>query len=207
MFDKERLRAKFNAQPVWYVSDPSPEWKAWQAAMQDAARLADSPIWALTPFIETVRSRGGRSPNDWRWEREWRVQGDLEFDLDDVAMIVADTAGAPGFFDQISVGLPWVSSEDSTVRWSGGFTAGWDEEIDSMLERFYAQFLSADRAGLIWDREEQRYFCMAEVLDTWDAMEEAFGHVVPELGHVIERGLSRTSTMWCRIFDLSNVHE
>ncbi len=120
VFDKERLRAKFNAQPVWYVSDPSPQWDALNAAMQEAHSNVDSPIWKLTPFIERVRSRHNKVPNDWRWEREWRVRGDLEFDLAEVAMIVADKEGALAFFEEVSVGMPWVSPEDFTVRWSGG---------------------------------------------------------------------------------------
>lgn len=44
VFDKERLRAKFNAQPVWYVNDPSPQWNALNAAMEEADGNPNSPI-------------------------------------------------------------------------------------------------------------------------------------------------------------------
>lgn len=207
VFDKERLRAKFNAQPVWYISDPSPQWSALGAAMHEAQRNLASPIWQLTPFIERVRSRRSQSPNDWRWEREWRVQGSLEFDLADVAMIVADYQGAPAFFEEVSVGVPWVSADDSTVRWSGGFTGGWENEIESMLGRFYEQFVTVDDAGTPWDNEDKAYFPIVEILETWDAMEEAFGHLATELHEAIERGLSGTSMLWCRTYDLAHAHE
>lgn len=207
VFDKERLRAKFNAQPVWYVSDPSPQWDALVVAMQESRGDARSPIWELTPFIESVRSFQSRFPNDWRSEREWRVRGDLEFDLEDVARIVVDDEGDPAFFDEISVGVPWVSPGDSTVRWSRGFTRGWDDEIDSMLERFHGQFVTGDSAGVVWDREYQRDFSMFPILDTEEAMEEAFGYLAPELYQAIRHWLDSTSTSWCRLYDLSNIYE
>lgn len=207
VFDKERLRSKFNAQPVWYVSDPSPQWDALATAMAEARDNKDSPIWQLTPFVERVGSLQGKYPNDWRWEREWRVLGNLEFELADVAMIVADSDGAPAFLEEVSLGVPWVSREDSIIRWSGGFTQGWEDEIESMLERFHEQFLSGDAAGVVWDREYQANFSMVPVLETADAMDEAFGYLAPELQQVIEKTLNDTSTIWCRMYELSQVYE
>lgn len=207
VFDKERLRAKFNAQPVWYVSDPSPQWMALRAAMQEAHNNSASPIWKLTPFIERVRSRQSKSPNDWRWEREWRVRGNLEFDLADVAIIVVDVEGDTAFLEEIPVGVPWVSPDDYTVRWSGGFIEGWADEIDGMLERFQQQFVAGGIAGVVWDREEQEYFSTVPFLDTKDAMDEAFGLLAPKLHEAIEMVLSRTDTLWCRVYDLEHVYE
>lgn len=207
VFDKERLRAKFNAQPVWYVSEPSPQWDALKAAMQEARSNIDSPIWKLTPFIDQVRSIQSKYPNDWRWEREWRVRGNLEFDVADVAMIVADNEGALAFFKEVSVGMPWVSREDSTVRWSGGFTQGWDDEIESMLERFHQQFVAGGIAGVFWDREDEKHISLVPVLETEEAMDEAFGALTSELHEAIEHALSRTDTVWCRNYDLSQTYE
>lgn len=161
----------------------------------------------LTPFIEGVRSRRTSFPNDWRWEREWRVPVHLEFDLTDIAMIVADDKGALAFFDEVSAGVPWMSSDDYSIRWSGGFTEGWDAEIDSMLERFHEQFVTVDEAGLPWDGEEKAYFQIVEILDTGDAMEEAFGHLAPGLHEAIEQGLDSTSMSWCRIYDLESAYD
>lgn len=207
VFDKERLRAKFGAQPVWYVSEPSNEWDAVEAAMHSAWNDPASPFWLLTPFIERVRPLGSGSPNDWRWEREWRVRGRIEFELADIAMLVADDQGAPSFFEEISVGVPWLSRDDSTIRWSGGFFDAWENEIDSMLERFEQQFLTPDAAGMPWDNEDKAYFPIVEILDTWDAMEEAFGHLAPEVHEAILHALNGTSTLWCRIYDLSQAYE
>ena len=67
-FDKEFLRARFDAQPVWYLSDPSPQSRAVQqmldegiAAPGDGLDPSD-PYWRLTPFIDTVRPRGSARP-------------------------------------------------------------------------------------------------------------------------------------------------
>lgn len=207
VFDKERLRAKFNAQPVWYISDPSPQLEALDAAMYEAVGNEASPIWKLTPFMERVRSRQSESPNDWRWEREWRVLGNIQFVLADVAMIVVDDEGASAFFEDASVGVPWVSSDDSTVRWCGGFTEGWEGEIDSMLERFREQFIPVDEADLPWDSEHKAYFPIVDILDTSDAMEESFGQLAPELHQALEQGLSHASMSWCRTYDLAQAHE
>jgi hypothetical protein len=207
VFDKERLRAKFNAQPVWYVSDPSLQWDALNAAMQEARGKVDSPIWKLTPFIDRVGSLQSQSPNDWRWEREWRVRGNLDFDLADVARIVVDNEGGTDFFEEISVGVPWVSPPEFTVRWSGGFTEGWNDEIVGMLDRFHEQFVAGGIAGVHWDREDQDYFSMVPILETVDAMDEAFGYLAPELQKAVEEALSRTDTLWCRLYDLSLIND
>lgn len=204
VFDKERLRTKFGAQQVWYVDDPSQQWSALEDAMDAARNDPRAPIWTLTPFVESVRSRSSPRPNDWRWEREWRVQGDLEFGLEDVAMIVADQQGAPEFFDQISVGMPWISHDDSVIRWSGGFTRGWEREVEGMLERFGALFASPDSAGMSWDGEDRVYVAYVPLLETSEAMDEAFGYLVPELQEVVERALDDRSSQWCRVYDLEH---
>lgn len=213
VFNKERLRAKFNAQPVWYLSNPSPQWDAVNWAMHEARNNPDAPIWAMTPFIEGVRSRRSRFPHDWRWEREWRVPGILEFDLNDVARIVVDDNGALAFFDELPIELPWVSPGDATVRWSGestmqgGLFTRRRDPIGDMLERFHGQFVTLDAAGGGWDREMQSHFASVEVLTTADAMEEAFGYLEPELYEAIYEDLEGTSTLWCRIFDLAHSFE
>lgn len=214
VFDKERLRAKFDAQPVWYLSNPSPQWDAVKAAMHEARDDPHAPIWAMTPFIEGVRSRRSRYPHDWRWEREWRVPGILEFDLDDVARIVVDHNGALAFFDELPIEVPWVSPGDPTVRWSGGLPPGpggfftrQSDTTGDMLERFGGQFITLDAAGGGWDRENQVYFASAEILTTPDAIEEAFGYLEAELYEAIYGELNGTSTLWCRVFDLAHSFE
>ncbi|MFC0581739.1 hypothetical protein [Micrococcoides hystricis] len=204
VFDKEKLRGKFNAQPVWYVSDPSPQWQALHAAMDGAARKSDAPLWRLTPFIESVRSLQSGNPNDWRWEREWRVCGDLEFELSDIAMIISSEAGATAIVDEVSVGLPWVSPDGGRAQWADGFTDGWDAAIDKMLDRFFETFTSLDNSGMPWDSEDKAYVQLVEFYETADAMDEVFGYLLPDLHEAIESALNDESYQWCLTFDLEH---
>lgn len=201
VFDKERLRLKLGAQPVWYLSDPSPQWRALRAAMVDAADMPNAPIWQLTPYIDGVRDRQSKRPNDWRWEREWRVRGDLEFELSDVSMIVSSEAGATAILDEVSVGLPWVSPDGGRPQWAGGFTEGWDAAIEQMLDRFHMTFTSPDNAGMPWDSEDNAYVQLVEFHDTAYAMDEVFGYLMPDLYEAIESALNNESDQWCRTYD------
>lgn len=204
VFDKERLRARFGAQPVWYLTDPSPELASVKQAMDVARHDPWAPIWALTPYVEEVRSRSEGSPNDWRWEREWRIRGDFEFDIEDIALLVIDEAGAPDFLEEVNVGVPWTAPGDITVRWSGGFTPGWRSEIDGMLDRFDSMFITVDDSGAIWDSEEGRYFSFVEVFDTEYAMDEAFGQLAEPLQAALFDHLIGISDEWCRVHDLDH---
>lgn len=208
VFDKERLRQDHGAQPVWYVNNPSPQREAIRAAMRDAMSDPSAPIWRLTPFIEDVRDRHSNAPNDWRWEREWRVQGNLEFAMSDVAMLVTDEGGRPTFLDDVSVGeVLYVSSGDSTLRWSGGFGRAWDDAIEGMLGTFRDAFVRPEEGGFIWDREEQRYYGMVELVDTIDAMGEVFGQLSPDLENAMEDSLRGVSDVWCRVSDLMEAYD
>ena len=204
VFDKEKLRVNADAQPVWYLSDPSPQWEALRAAMDGAEGIPSAPIWRLTPFIDGVRGHQSMKPNDWRWEREWRVRGDLEFELSDIAMIVSNEAGATSILDEVSIGLPWVSPDGGRPEWVGGFTQGWDAAMDKMLNRFYETFTSVDNAGMPWDSEDKAYVQLVPFYDTTDAMEEVFGYLMPDLHEAIESALSGESYQWCMNFDLEH---
>lgn len=204
VFDKERLRLKSDAQPVWYLSDPSPQWQALRDAMDEAADMPNAPVWQLTPYIDGVRNRQSKRPNDWRWEREWRVRGDLEFELSDVSMIVSSEAGATAILDEVSVGLPWVSPDGGRPQWAGGFTEGWDAAIEQMLDRFHATFTSLDNAGMPWDSEDKAYVQLVEFHDTAYAMDEVFGYLMPDLYEAIESALTNESYQWSLTYDLEH---
>ncbi|WP_258873480.1 hypothetical protein [Microbacterium sp. AG157] len=208
VFDKERLRRDYGAQPVWYVNNPSPQRDALRVAMRAAMSDPSAPIWRLTPFIEDVRDRHGSAPNDWRWEREWRVQGNLEFSIADVSMLVTDEGGRPAFLDDVSLGeVLYVSSGDSTLRWSGGFGPAWDKTINKMLQTFGEAFVRPEDGGFIWDREEQQYYGMVELVDTVDAMGEVFGQLSPDLEAAIAPSLRGVSDHWCRVSDLMQAYD
>lgn len=201
VFDKELLRARFNAQPVWYLNDPSPELSAVKDAMRAAGGDKTASIWKLTPYVAEVRSLEGRKRNDWRWEREWRVRGDLNFELSDVKYVLLGKEEQVKFADQVSVGVPFYSPQDDTVRWVDGISSGWDKEMERMLQRFYEQFVSVEEAGFSWDQEDGHWYAFVEVLSEWDAIEEAFGHVSDDVHKVFRDALSGTGG-WCRRYDL-----
>lgn len=144
------------AAPVWYVVKGS----AFQTelfeiiqrlAFQQQADPAD-PLWKLTPFIDYPQEPAegeGPSTYDWRWEREWRVRGDLSFDLDAVRLLFAPAADhervrawwnvqvIDGFAELIPpiVDANWSRSQIDDVVRSGPATARlpWDSS-DGPLE-------------------------------------------------------------------------
>ncbi|WP_412161595.1 hypothetical protein [Curtobacterium flaccumfaciens] len=206
IFRKETLRAKYGAQPLWYLKDPSPELEAIRTAMDAAANDPAAPIWRLTPFIADVRSIESGRPNDWQWEREWRVRGNLAFDLDDVAYILHAEAGRKEFADEVSVGVPYLSPDDHTVVWAGGISEAWDRELNAMLARFNEQFVSVEDAGFLRDSETKEWAAFVPVLDEYDAIEEAFGPLSAELNDAFLEML-RNSEGWCRTYDLRRSYE
>ena len=44
-------------------------------------------FWALTPFVDFPSGPSSPYRYDFRWEREWRVVGDVPFKEDDVAFL------------------------------------------------------------------------------------------------------------------------
>lgn len=50
-------------------------------------------LWAFTPFIDYPKDFDSPGkPYDWRWEREWRVVGDVEFRREDIVVVFAPAA-------------------------------------------------------------------------------------------------------------------
>ena len=46
------------------------------------------PDWRILPFLNAMHEK-----YDFSWEREWRIRGDLEFDMADVVCVVLPTEG------------------------------------------------------------------------------------------------------------------
>ena len=87
------------AAPVWYLPRDSEVQVEFFNRVRDLAfRNAPDPehvLWRITPFIDYPQDaevEGASVPYDWRWEREWRVRGDLSFQNDDVAILIAPEA-------------------------------------------------------------------------------------------------------------------
>lgn len=197
---------KFGAQPVWYVTDPSNEMNALHNAC-NVAMDSDASIRQVMDFVEPVRSMQSQRPNDWRWEREWRVLGDLHFCMTDVAAVITDNEGVHGFLQDVSIGVPCYLPGEFAPTWVGGISDNWASVMEAMLERFYGMFISPLDANLPFDDEEERYIPFVEVLEVSTAMDEAFGELNPDLYAEIESHLSAKSPDWCRVYDLDQVYE
>jgi hypothetical protein len=48
----------------------------------------DDPLWKLTPFIDFPSGPSTPYKYDFRWEREWRIIGDVDFSENDVAFLL-----------------------------------------------------------------------------------------------------------------------
>jgi hypothetical protein len=78
--------------PIWYVEDGTQQHASIgamiAAATRDGQADPNEPIWSLTPFIDLPSGPDSAYRYDFRWEREWRVASDLEFEVSDVAFLV-----------------------------------------------------------------------------------------------------------------------
>ena len=88
-FTKEFAKSK-GALPVWYVEKDSVQHKTIDGLMSKALSSASpgsDPIWTLTPFIDVP---GDYPTGTYRfeWEREWRLVGNLRFELKDPAFLI-----------------------------------------------------------------------------------------------------------------------
>ena len=206
-FDKEFLRDRFDAQPVWYLSDPSPQLRAVQQMLDE--RIAapgggidpSDPYWRLTPFIDPVRPRGSARPNDWRWEREWRVVGDVSFELSDAAFIVWSEGDDLLWDEQLTVGSLFVSHHGDEF-WCDSPLEALDAQLGKMLDQLKERYLPVVDAGLPWDSEEHEYAPVNEILEACDVVEETFeSFPVPVKDALADALVDIGGDLWCRAVD------
>lgn len=207
VFSKEKLRDTYGAQPVWYISEPSPEHSAMRELMK-VGKAVDSAVWKITPFIEGVRSTNRRGGSDWRWEREWRVLGDLRFELDDIAAVLIPTP--EGEFEpitDISLGVPFITP-DGEFFWSGAFVEATDAAMELLVERFYENWTTPDGALLPLDRESRwGYAEVAPIYELDDAIYSEFEDFPAEVRSAISLALQDGSMLWCRVADAEQAYE
>jgi hypothetical protein len=206
-FPLEALRGR-GAQPVWYVSDPSPQLSASRQLMSSSTNPAD-PIWKLTPFTDIARLGSTTSaPHDWRWEREWRVVGDLEFEIEDIAAVIIPTPD--GNFEpvaEISFGAPYVT-HDGDFYWVDGLTPATDAAMSLLYDKFHGEWVTPDDAMLPYDNEaEWGYAEIVPIEETQDAVDWSFDHLPWQIQEALATGLSRESNLWCRADLLAQVAE
>jgi hypothetical protein len=91
---------------VWYVdkdSGPAEAVQALRAEKVGPPMATDSPFWRMTPFIDFPGDYGGTQYR-FEWEREWRVPGDLKFEVADVTFLFIPEClhdNARAFFENV----------------------------------------------------------------------------------------------------------
>lgn len=201
IFDKEQLRARWNAQPVWYINAQSPQWTALSSSMKEVGHDSTAAIWKLTPFIDLVRARSDEKPYDWRWEREWRVQGDLSFDFSDVDMILGNEGDELESLKEVSEGISIASHNDFAMDWLDKFYGPWDEELERQTRIFLQNYATPSECNMPWETDEDRSSSEIEILDTATAVQECFKNLPPKVCEKLEERLNHRSVFWCRWFD------
>lgn len=169
-FSKSTLKRK-GATRVWYIDDNSPQATAIHNLATIASKQSDSsaPIWDLTPFIDPI------IPGCFKWdhEREWRLQGDLEFCLDDISFLIAPSSFAEfprigGIFNNYQELELVISASPSEL----------EEVLSEMIGSFYGKFcdpvdvLPTDHGEYVWIEKE------------WTT-EEALEHLFPIINQTI----------------------
>jgi hypothetical protein len=131
-FRKETIVAK-NGAPLWYLDAAGEQADLVnRQILQREHQGVDpaDPFWRLTAFME----HPGRCGPPYEWEREWRVLGEVRFDVTEVAFLLlpeADHSLADQFFRKVAeenTGPSYHCPYIDPVRWSR-------REIEEALER------------------------------------------------------------------------
>lgn len=101
-FRKKTLVAK-NGAPLWYLDAGGEQARLVNQQIAERVRRGVNPVdpfWRLTPFIDHPQDVG-----PFEWEREWRVVGEMRFDVSEVAFLFlpkADHDLADQFFSDVA---------------------------------------------------------------------------------------------------------
>jgi len=93
-FTKSKAR-RLGVNPVWYVDMTPARGHYWLTnrvgeLVEQAARegsFASKPIASIAPFVEGMGTWREGSRKEFWWEREWRHRGNLQFSLEDIAVV------------------------------------------------------------------------------------------------------------------------
>lgn len=193
-FRKDFLRARQGAR-VWYVDRGSLQAQLLNEHLSLLKSLRDfgNPIWELTPYMDLVM----RGCYEWDWEREWRVRGDLEFALSDVAITITPD------------GVHEVAELEFTVSPDLDFAVVANPEpLAAYMERLVQEFfqtyedpvnrLPVDGGEYVW------------VVEHWRT-EDAVSDLFPELEEGVARQLidylDTESTEWVSSADVATIYE
>ncbi len=172
-FTKDFIRRRQGAR-VWYVDQGSTQARRLNEHLSELTAAQDfvHPMWSLTPFIDLVMP----GKYEWDWEREWRVQGDIRFTLEDVAFVIT-----PEGFEELPAlnGLYVHPKHDLIITASPQALV---EYIEDRIQQFFQTFedpanrLPVDGGEYVW------------VVDEWET-EDALAEVFPELSDEVHEKL------------------
>lgn len=206
VFAKERLRVDFGATPVWYVTDDSAQHLAIRSLMDSSANPTD-PIWRLTPLIDVVID-SPRLRYDFRWEREWRVNGDLVFPNGAVAALLIPDASGELEAVRATVGNYLFVTPDEDFFWAGNADELQEDAFKLLIDEFLEKFITVDEAGLPLDREaEYGLAAVVPIIEATDAVYELFEELPEPIRDSLADQIQDTSQLWCRRDDVDHAHE
>ncbi len=91
VFKKDYIRQQGKGNPVFYVTGNlfDPLWQLYNDAKERNFSLGDNKVLALVNKCD--------EEVDFHWEREWRIVGDLQFNLDDIYCGLCPKEEIPNF--------------------------------------------------------------------------------------------------------------
>lgn len=194
-FTKDFLRGRHAAR-VWYLDQGSTQAVALAnrlSGLQAAKDFAD-PVWNLTPFIDLVMP----GSYEWDWEREWRVLGDMNFTLADVAFVVT-----PQGVDELPAfdGLFFHPKHDLIVSAS---TQPLEEYVEGLVQQYFQAF--EDPANSL-PVDEGEYVWVVTEWETEEAVEELFPELQESIRTQLVDYLNGISWSWVRSDEVASIYE
>ena len=182
-------------QRVWYLDINNRPYQALLELKEAAYKNRDwsNPVWNITPFVDQ------RNPVSYafEWEREWRVVGDLRFDLEDVVLLIGLDGVEPLLHEKFSVGAPYYDAHDMTYQWDGGTIPEVGANLEATLEEFHRAYLTPDDAMIPYESEDgYMWLGCATPIETEDALEHLLPDVPWEVKATLAGHLNQISVEW-----------
>lgn len=189
---------------MWYVETNSAVGQTIYDAIGELLRRQDfsSPLLRLSPFIDAMADG---HPFNYRfdWEREWRVPGGLDFELDEVAFVMTPTGDGLHVFGS---GLDLLPSQSVTDFVTQAMEVLGDP-LDLRIARFLEEF--TDPAEVLpYETAEGGYQWFVAEWDTADGVVHVFGTSLSEEDYEeLVAALDDLSTSWASLAELKFLHE
>lgn len=197
---KREFVLNHGGQRVWYVDGDKTPYQALYALKEEAydARDWKNKIWDVTPFVDE------RNPDKlyaFDREREWRVVGDLKFELEDVALVIGLDDVAPLLEEDIKIAAPFYNARECTYEWADDSIPGVGANMEAILDHFHSEFMTPDDAGLFTDPESDEddgywWAGCATRYETEDALDYLFPSAPSMVIEALVNHLNRIIVAW-----------